>query len=610
MASFQFNPFTKNLDLVGTSGGGASVTSVTGSNGVTASPTTGAVVVSGVNATTSTVGVASFNPADFTVNGSGEVSTIGGAAITVINGNTGSISGSTVTIEASNAGESVAFNNSGTVSQFVLTDANSNTFLGANCGAAAATFNTGVGDGCMSGATSGTTRNTAFGISALQGSISTDNVAIGYHSGIAITTATANTAVGASSLASNILSGENTAIGYAALGNFVGPGGFEGLNVAIGAAALDGAITGTNNIGIGALCGSNWAGAESNNIIIGNAGVVSEANTTRIGTQGSGAGQQNKCFIAGITGVTVSNQQFVIIDSTTGQLGVVSSTGAIVTIDGDTGSATGSTVNVIANTASNLCGASVKFTASASSVVLSVTDPSHNVFIGQSSGNATVSGANNSAQGYLTMPSATTADSNCCLGSTSLGSLLSGSNNVAMGVIALSNLTTGDNCIGIGRAAGQSYTSSESNNICIGSSTTGTTGESNTTRIGNGSTAACFVTGISGVTVTGTAVLCATNGQLGTVVSSKRYKENIKPMGKDISVMHLRPKEFNYKFDEKRTTKYGLVAEEVHEDFPELCFYNENDKPESVLYHELPVFLLHEIKKLNDRIEKLENKRL
>ena len=55
-------------------GGGSGVTSVNGSNGVTASPTSGAVVVSGVNATTSTVGVASFNPADFTVSGGGEVS--------------------------------------------------------------------------------------------------------------------------------------------------------------------------------------------------------------------------------------------------------------------------------------------------------------------------------------------------------------------------------------------------------------------------------------------------------------------------------------------------------------------------------------------------------
>lgn len=61
-------------------GGSGAVDSVSGSNGVTASPTTGNVVVSGVLATTSTVGVASFNPADFTVDGAGEVSSTGSAS--------------------------------------------------------------------------------------------------------------------------------------------------------------------------------------------------------------------------------------------------------------------------------------------------------------------------------------------------------------------------------------------------------------------------------------------------------------------------------------------------------------------------------------------------
>jgi hypothetical protein len=55
-------------------GGGGAVSSVTGNTGVTASPTTGAVVVSGVLATTSTVGVASFLNTDFAVSGGGQVS--------------------------------------------------------------------------------------------------------------------------------------------------------------------------------------------------------------------------------------------------------------------------------------------------------------------------------------------------------------------------------------------------------------------------------------------------------------------------------------------------------------------------------------------------------
>ncbi len=70
--------------------GGGVVNSVTGANGVTASPTTGNVVVSGVNATTSSVGVASFDPLEFTVSGSGEVSLLGGGqAIDSITANSG-----------------------------------------------------------------------------------------------------------------------------------------------------------------------------------------------------------------------------------------------------------------------------------------------------------------------------------------------------------------------------------------------------------------------------------------------------------------------------------------------------------------------------------------
>jgi len=59
--------------IISLSAGGGVVFSVTGSNGVTAAPTTGAVIVSGVNATTTTVGVASFSSANFAVSGAGQV---------------------------------------------------------------------------------------------------------------------------------------------------------------------------------------------------------------------------------------------------------------------------------------------------------------------------------------------------------------------------------------------------------------------------------------------------------------------------------------------------------------------------------------------------------
>ena len=58
-------------------------------------------------------------------------------------------------------------------------------------------------------------------------------------------------------------------------------------------------------------------------------------------------------------------------------------------------------------------------------------------------------------------------------------------------------------------------------------------GESNTIRIGNTDITDTFISGISGTTVaSGAAVLVDSNGNLGTVTSSERFKEEIKPMDK------------------------------------------------------------------------------
>lgn len=278
----------------------------------------------------------------------------------------------------------------------------------------------------------------------------------------------------------------------------------------------------------------------------------------------------------------------------------------VVTITGDSGSATGSSVKIFANTTANNCGASVNFTNATATSTLNITDANSNVFLGKGAGKAGVTGANNSCQGALSLASATSADSNCGLGSTCLTTLTTGTNNCAVGVVSLQNLVSGSNCVAIGHAAGQSYTGSESNNICIGSAVTGTAAESNTTRIGTASTTSCFIGGITGATVTGTAVLCSSTGQLGTIASSQRYKENINDIDDSLSILDLNPVVFNYKTDESKTKVFGLIAEDVHEKFPDLCVYNNEGQPDAVKYHEMTALLLKEIQRLNDRILKLE----
>jgi len=76
--------------------------------------------------------------------------------------------------------------------------------------------------------------------------------------------------------------------------------------------------TGQGNIGIGFQSGINLT-TRSNNIDIGNAGVAAEANTIRIGKQGT----QTKTFIASISGTLVGGSAVVV--SKIGQLGIVMS---------------------------------------------------------------------------------------------------------------------------------------------------------------------------------------------------------------------------------------------------------------------------------------------
>jgi hypothetical protein len=183
----------------------------------------------------------------------------------------------------------------------------------------------------------------------------------------------------------------------------------------------------------------------------------------------------------------------------------------------------------------------------------------------------------------------------------SLYSNTTGSGNIALGYGALQNNSTGNSNIGIGSDAGF-YLTTGNGNIDIGNY--GVAGESGAIRIGSaGSQFATYIAGISGVKtgLAGSAVVVDANGQLGTISSSRRYKEDIQPMG-DASarLLQLRPVSFRYKepsADGTKPVQFGLIAEEVAEVFPELVVYNKAGQPESVAYHLLPGLLLNELQK-------------
>jgi hypothetical protein len=105
-----------------------------------------------------------------------------------------------------------------------------------------------------------------------------------------------------------------------------------------------------------------------------------------------------------------------------------------------------------------------------------------------------------------------------------------------------SNITTGGNNIDIGNA--------------------GVAGESNTIRVG-GTQTKTFIAGIRGA-ATGIdvlPVLVDSNGQLGTLVSSERFKKDIQPMDNaSDAVLALKPVKFCYKNDTTKRPQFGLIV--------------------------------------------------
>src|SRR5439155_16055629 len=136
--------------------------------------------------------------------------------------------------------------------------------------------------------------------------------------------------------------------------------------------------------------------------------------------------------------------------------------------------------------------------------------------------------------------------------------------------------TTGSNNVALGSSAGSALTTGSSN-IDIGN--VGVAAESRTIRVGTaGTQRQTFIAGISGASVTGTAIVVNSGGQLGVAPSSQRFKQDIRTMG-DASdtLMALRPVTFQYKpdVDPIGVCQFGLVAEEVEKVNPDLVARDE-----------------------------------
>jgi len=231
-------------------------------------------------------------------------------------------------------------------------------------------------------------------------------------------------------------------------------------------------------------------------------------------------------------------------------------------------------------------------------------------------------GNNNTATGYFALSESSTGSNNTASGVQALYFNFAGNNDTANGVNALFSNTTGsDNTadgagallingtgsfnIALGRNAGNRLANGDYN-IDIGNR--GARGEARTIRIGTEEIHKhTFIAGISGVTVAGgVGVIIDTDGHLGTVVSSARFKEAIKPMDKaSEAILALKPVTFRYKqeLDPEGIPQFGLVAEQVEKVNPDLVARDSEGKPYTVRYEAVNAMLLNEFLKEHRKVQ-------
>ena len=198
-------------------------------------------------------------------------------------------------------------------------------------------------------------------------------------------------------------------------------------------------------------------------------------------------------------------------------------------------------------------------------------------------------GNDNTADGFNALLNNVHGTGNTAIGSGALNTNTDSVGNTAVGDLALGGNTTGSNNVALGEFAGLNQTTG-SNNVYIGS-VLGVAGEGS----------ACYIMSIFGQTSAGgVPVFINSTNKLGTTTSSKRFKEEIKPMANASEViLGLKPVTFRYKkqIDPQRIQQFGLVAEEVEKVNPDLVVRDKEGKPYSVRYDQVNAMLLNEFLK-------------
>jgi Chaperone of endosialidase len=197
--------------------------------------------------------------------------------------------------------------------------------------------------------------------------------------------------------------------------------------------------------------------------------------------------------------------------------------------------------------------------------------------------------------GEFALTANTTASDNTAIGCLALFVNTEGAQNTAIGEETLVNNTSGSHNTAIGSLAGSGVTTA-SDVLCI--------------RAANANVdSSCYIGNIWQQPGGSQAAYVNSDGKLGAQVSSRRFKDEIKPMEQASEVIYqLNPVSFRYKaqIEPSRPTSFGLIAEEVEEVNPDLVARDKDGNAFSVRYDQVNAMLLNEFLKEHRKNEEQE----
>jgi hypothetical protein len=239
-------------------------------------------------------------------------------------------------------------------------------------------------------------------------------------------------------------------------------------------------------------------------------------------------------------------------------------------------------------------------------------------------------GSDNCAVGAYALFANTTANNNTADGAFALSANNTGFGNTGIGSHALERNTVGGGNTAIGEAALNENTTGSFNTAVGTAALLVANGDSNTVvgsgageNVGGANHVICIGQGVAGANVNNSCyigsiwnqpggsqpVYVNSDGKLGLQVSSRRFKDEIKPIGDASAVIYsLEPVTFRYKpeIEPTRPRGFGLIAEDVEKLSPNLVTRGADGKVNSVRYDHVNAMVLNEFLKEHRKVQELK----